>query len=136
MKDWGAVGKEDKNRASSGDVEALRQMAIENVLALRRENAPRISDPSWISYTGYNYGRWADRGFNIALGLLQNTIPQADETGPDYLRRVIALVRAQRDEYRADGADEDGACSGALDAAMWAIIDVLPKEPPTVDSME
>lgn len=128
--------KEDKNRASSGDVEALRQMAIENVLALRRENAPRISDPSWISYTGYNYGRWADRGLNIALGLLQNTALQADEAGPDYLRPVIALVRVQRDEYRADGADEDGACSGALDAAMWAIIDALPKEPHKVDSMQ
>jgi peptidoglycan/LPS O-acetylase OafA/YrhL len=44
------------------------------VLALKRENAPRVSDPSWISYTGYNYGRWADRGFNIALGLLNDTV--------------------------------------------------------------
>jgi hypothetical protein len=45
VKDWEAVLKEDKDRASSGDVEALGQMAIENVLALRRENAPRIGDP-------------------------------------------------------------------------------------------
>jgi hypothetical protein len=35
-------------------------MAINNVLALKRENAPRISDPAWISYTGYNYGRWTE----------------------------------------------------------------------------
>ena len=115
------------------DVETLRQMAINNVLALKRENAPRISDPAWISYTGYNYGRWADKGFSIALGLLNNTAPQASETGPDCLRRIIALVRAQRDEYGTDEADEDGACSGALDAAMWAIIKVLPKEPPDTE---
>ncbi len=123
--------KDDKNGIPPGDVGTLRQMAINNVLALKRENAPRISDPAWISYTGYNYGRWADKGFNIALGLLENTPPQTGEAGPDYLRRVIALVRAQRDEYRADVADEDGACSGALDAAMWAIIDALPKGPST-----
>lgn len=41
-------------------------MAISNVLALKRENAPQIGARSWTSYTGYNYGRWADRGFNIA----------------------------------------------------------------------
>ena len=118
-----------KNGIQSSDLESLRQMAIDKVLALKRENAPRISEPYWASHTGYNYGRWADRGFNIALGLLENTTPQTGEAGPDYLRRVIELVRAQRDEYRADDADEDGACSGALDAATWAIIDVLPKEP-------
>jgi hypothetical protein len=128
--------KDDKNGIPSDNVETLRQMAINNVRALKRENAPRISDPSWMSYTGYNYGRWADRGFNIALGLLEQTTPQAGETGPDHLRRVIALVRAQRDEYRADAADEDGACSGALDAALWAIVDVLPKEPPNVERSE
>jgi hypothetical protein len=122
---------DDKNR-----VESLRQMAIDNVLALKRENAPRISDPRWTSYTGYGYGRWADRGFNIAIGLLKGTVPQAGETGPDFLRRVIALVRAQRDEYRADAADEDGACSGALDAAMWAIIGVLPKETSGMEGTE
>ena len=120
----------DKSRRLSDDVDRLRQVAIDNVLALKRENAPRTSDRSWISYTGYNYGRWADRGFNIALGFLENTAPEAGEAGPDYLRRVTALVRAQRDEYRADAADKDGACSGALDAAAWAIINGLPKEPP------
>jgi hypothetical protein len=111
------------------DIETLRQAAIGSVLALKRENAPRISDSSWSSYTGYNYGRWADKGFSIALGLLNNTAPHAGESGPDYVRRIIELVRAQRDDYRVDAADEDGACSGALDAAMWAIIGVLPKEP-------
>lgn len=120
--------KDDKNRIPSGDAETLRQKAIGDVLALKRENTPRSGDPSWTSYTGYNYGRWADRGFNIALGLLENTTPQAGEAGPDHLRRVIELVRAQRDEYRVDEENEDGACSGALDAAMWAITDVMPKE--------
>jgi hypothetical protein len=115
------------------DIETLRQMAIAGVLALKRENAPRISDRSWSSYTGYSYGRWADKGFNIALGLLNDTAPQAGESGPDHLRRIIELVRAQRDDYRADAADEDGACSGALDAAMWAIIDVLPKQRATTE---
>lgn len=118
------------------DIETLRRAAISSVLALKRENAPRISDPYWSSYTGYNYGRWADKGFNLALRLLNDTAPQAGESGPDYLRRVIELVRAQRDDYRADAADEDGACSGALDAAMWAIIDVLPKEPATTERHE
>jgi len=121
---------DDKNEMWLDDVEILRQKAISNVLARKRENSPRMGDPSWTSYSGYNYGRWAGRGFNIALGLLENTAPQAGEAGPDYLRRVIALVRAQRDEYRADEADEDGACSGALDAAMWAITDALPKSAP------
>jgi hypothetical protein len=78
--------KDDKDEIPSGDVETLRQRAIDSVLALKRENAPRISNPAWTSYTGYNYGRWADRGFNIALGLLNDTAPQAGETGPDYLR--------------------------------------------------
>lgn len=118
------------------DIETLRQAAISSVLALKRENAPRISDPYWSSYTGYNYGRWADKGFNIALGLLNDTAAQAGESGPDYLRRVIELVRAQRDDYRADAADEDGACSGALDAAMWAMIGVLPKEPAITERHE
>ena len=120
--------RDDKNGMPSDDIETLRQMAIDNILALKRENAPRISDPSWTSYTGYNYARWGDKGFSIALGLLNDTAPRGGEAAPDYLRRVIELVRAQRDEYRADEADEDGACSGALDAAMWAIIDVLPKD--------
>lgn len=128
--------KDAKNGIPSDDVETLLWMAIDNVLALKRENAPRISEPAWISYTGYNYGRWADKGFNIALGFLNGTAPQAGETDPDFLRRVVALVRARRDEYRADAADKDGACSGALDAAMWAIIEALPKEPPDMEGRE
>lgn len=111
-----------------GEVETLRQKAMESVRALRRENTPRTSDPSWVSYTGYNYGRWAARGFGIALGLLEDTPPRDGEAGPDYLRRVIELVRAERDACRADAEDEDGACSGALDAAMWSIISTLPEE--------
>jgi hypothetical protein len=126
---WRNSVQDDKNRIPSGGVEKLRQMATDKILALKRENAPRISDPSWVSYTGYNYAKWADRGFNIALGLLNDTAPQAGEAGPGFLRRVIALARAQREEYRVDQADEDGACSGALDAAIGAIMDVLPKEP-------
>ena len=124
------MGNEDnRSRLPPDDVETLRQIAIDNVRALKRENAPRISDPSFTNHTSYNYGRWADRGFNTALGFLDNTAPQTGETGPDSLRRVVALVRAERDKYRDDEADEDGACSGALDAAMWAIIKALPKEP-------
>ena len=32
----------------------------------------------------------------------------------------------QRDGCRAGDVDEDGACSGSLDAATWAIAGVLP----------
>lgn len=110
-------------------VEAARQDAISAVRKLKRENAPRISDRAWTSPSGYNYGRWADKGFNLALGLLANTEPDPAESAADFLGRVISLVREQRDEYRVDAADEDGACSGALDAAMWAIIELLPKPP-------
>ena len=72
------------------------------MLALKRENAPRVNDRRWVSPSGYNCGRWADRGFNIALGILENNAPRPGEAGPDYLRRVTALIRAQRDESRAD----------------------------------
>jgi hypothetical protein len=109
------------------DAETLRQAAIGKVLALKRENAPRSGDSYYQSYTGYDYGRWADRGFSIALGLLRTTQPEAAEAGPAYLERVKELIRAQRDEYRAGDEDEDGACSGALDAAAWAIAGVVPK---------
>jgi hypothetical protein len=107
----------------------LRQLAIDEVRALKRENAPRVSDRYWTSPTGNNYGWWADKGFSIALGLLEATEPQKGEPGADYLSRVSALIRDERDKYRVDAADEDGACSGALDAAMWAISGVLPAEP-------
>ncbi|MFQ5570379.1 MAG: hypothetical protein ACE5G0_11930 [Rhodothermales bacterium] len=66
----------------------------------------------------------------MALGLLEKTPPGAGETGEAYLRRVAALVRERRDEYRQDAEDEDGACSGALDAAMWAITDAIPTSSP------
>ena len=110
------------NSAPRGNLNTLRQEAIDGVLALKRENQPRISDRQWTSYTGYNYGRWADRGFNIALGVLENTVPGAQESAADCIDRVTSQVRAQRDEYRADQADEDGACSGALDEALRAIL--------------
>jgi hypothetical protein len=110
------------------DVEALRQKSIVGVLALKRENSPRISDRFWTSPSGYNYGRWADRGYNIALGVLESTAPRDGEAGADYLRRVAATIRARRDEYRADEDDEDGACSGALDAALSAIAAALPED--------
>lgn len=113
---------DDANSAPPSDVATLRQKAIEGVLALKRENQPRISDRQWTSYTGYNYGRWADRGFNIALGILEDAAPGDRESATDYFDRVSSQVRVQRDEYRADQADEDGACSGALDAALRAII--------------
>lgn len=119
----------DRNHVPPADAETLRQRAIDRVRALKRENAPRVSDPAWTSYTGDNCGRWADRGFNIALGLLDRIAPLPGETGPDYLERVTVRVRARRDEYRADAEDQDGACSGALDAALWAIMEVVPKEP-------
>jgi hypothetical protein len=122
--------KDDTSSNLPGDLETLRRKALDKVRALQRENAPRVGDRYWTSPTGYNYGWWGDKGFRIALGLLQDTPPHAGEAGPDFLRRVVDLVRAQRDEYRADAADEDGACSGALDAAVWAIIDVLPAEAP------
>lgn len=116
-------------RPASSDLGLVRKTAEEKIRALRRENASRISDPYWSSHTGYNYGRWADRGFSIALGLLETTPPAPSEDGPAYLLRVMELVRVRRDEYRADMDDEDGACSGALDASMWAILDALPMEP-------
>jgi hypothetical protein len=110
-----------------GDLEILRQKAMDKVRALQQENAPRIHDRYWTSPTGYNYGWWGDKGFRIALGLLQDTPPRPGEAGPEFLQRVVDLVRARRDEYRADAADQDGACSGALDAAVWAILDVVPQ---------
>jgi len=111
----------------SGDdnsVESYRDKAIEAVLALKRENMPRIGQPYWSSPTGYNYGSWADRGFNIALRLLKDTEPASGESASLFLRKVIEQVKVRRDEFRADPRDEDGACSGALDAAMWAVSDV------------
>jgi len=117
-------------------VETLRQKAIEQVLARKRSSAPQTGGAYLTSYTGYNYGRWANRGFGIALTLLQRTQARTGETGADFLRRVADLVRAQRDEYRRNEADEDGACSGALDAAVWAITSVLPKAPPDTREAE
>ncbi|MHC4972717.1 MAG: hypothetical protein ACYTG3_10330 [Planctomycetota bacterium] len=116
------IGKKTK---PPPDAATLRQAAIEKVSALRRENAPRSGDSYYRSHTGYDYGRWADKGFGIALSLLRTTEPEGGEAGPAYLARVKQLVGAQRDEYRAGDADEDGACSGALDAAAWAIAGVL-----------
>jgi len=111
------------------DAAALRQAAIEKVQALGKENAPRSGDSYYRSHTGYDYGRWGDKGFGIALSLLRTTEPEAGEAGPAYLERVKALIRAQRDEYRASEADEDGACSGALDAAAWAVAGVVTDAP-------
>jgi hypothetical protein len=117
-------------------IETLRQRAVEEVRALKRENAPRLSDTYWTSYTGYNYGRWADKGFNIVLSLLTNTQPLADEDGLGFLHRVIDLARAERDRYKIDAADEDGACSGAIDAAIWKLFALLPPSSPTPASQE
>jgi len=111
------------------DAATLRQTAIEKVQALKKENAPRSGDSYYRSHTGYDYGRSGDRGFGIALSLLRTTEPEAGETGPAYLERAKALIRAQRDETRAGEADEDGACSGALDAAAWAVAGVVPGAP-------
>lgn len=119
-----------RNQRPADEIEALRQIAARKVIDVRRQSTPRASDPYWTSPSGHNYARWADKGFSIAMHLLQDTELQAGETGPAYLRRVILLVRAQRDAYRADAEDEDGACSGALDAAMWAMNAALPEELP------
>jgi hypothetical protein len=113
--------------AQRHDAETLRQRAIQNVQALKRENEPRIHDPFWTSPTGYNYARWGDKGFRVALDLLKNTRPEENEAGQDYLNRVAAQVRAERDAWRLDTTDEDGACSGALDEALSAIYKALPK---------
>ncbi|MCP4543507.1 MAG: hypothetical protein GY832_40865 [Chloroflexi bacterium] len=51
-----------------------------NVFVQRQENAPKASDMYWISYTGHNYAKWADKDFSIALGILRDTPPQAGET--------------------------------------------------------
>lgn len=111
------------------DAATLRQAAIEKVQALRKENAPRSGDSYYRSHTGYDYGRWGDKGFEIALSLLRTTEPETGEPGPAYLERVKALIRAQRDAYKASEADEDGACSGALDAAAWAVAAVVTNAP-------
>ena len=118
------------------DAATLRQAAIEKVAALRKENAPHSGDPYYKSHTGYDYGRWADRGFGIALQLLRTTEPEAGEAGAAYVERINALVRAQRDEYKAGDEDEDGACSGALDAAAWAIAGIVPAAPRTAPPEE
>jgi len=107
-------------------VAKARQRAIDAVQQLKRENMPRINDTRWTSYSGYNYGRWADKGFNIMLGLLRDTPGVTGEMGPAYLRRICDVARQLRDDYHNDAADEDGACSGAIDAAIWAILGLLP----------
>jgi hypothetical protein len=101
--------------------ETLREQAIGAVRARQRESPGRSSRRYWTSPTGYNYGRWSDRGFNIAVGILRREVPRPGETAAAYVQRVMASIAAQRDEYRADMDDEDGACSGALDAALWAV---------------
>jgi len=124
----------EREERSPPDAATLRQAAIEKVLLLKKENAPRSGDSYYRSHTGYDYGRWADRGFGIALSLLRTTEPETAETGPAYLERVKGLIRAQRDEYRAGEEDEDGACSGALDAAAWGIAGVAPDKGATSGS--
>jgi hypothetical protein len=123
--------KQDQEPIST--VATARQRAIDAVQQLRRENAPRISDIQWTSYTGYNYGRWADKGFNIVLGLLNETVADPGEMGPAYLRRICDAARQVREDYRNNAADEDGACSGAIDAAIWAMLGLLP---PTASSAQ
>lgn len=64
--------------------------------------------------------------------MLQNIRPTADESPRAYLDRVKDGIRALRDEARRDTSDEDGATSGALDAALWAVNDAwgeMPEDP-------
>jgi hypothetical protein len=109
-------------------LEALRREAIRQVRALKRENAPRLSDSYWTSHTGYNYGRWAEKGFDIVLGLLVSTEAIPGESVTEVMQRIVVLARARRDAFRADADDEDGACSGAIDSAVWAINKLMAEE--------
>jgi hypothetical protein len=119
--------KANQDHTPSDDAEALRLRAIDKLFAFKRENASQTDDASQADRGGYGRGWWADRGFNVALGILNDILPQPGEGGTDYLRRVIALVRAQMEAYQTDQDDPDGSSHGALDAAMWAIIDALPQ---------
>jgi hypothetical protein len=110
--------------------ERLRLQLIGVVRAEHAKSSPRASNPYWTSPSGYNYGRWAARGFNIALGILETSVPLPDESAAAYANRVVGLIEAQRDEYRLDAEDEDGACSGALDSALWAVRAIAPPGEP------
>ena len=106
------------------EIDRLRREAIQGILVLKKENAPRISDAAWTNESGYNYGRWADKGFNAALNLL-DTVAQNGEPGRNYLRRVVELMCGECEKYRNDSRDESGAGSGALETAICLIEDLL-----------
>lgn len=106
--------------------ERLRRQAIE-ALFPKLQKAEQLSGSFMSDGDENNYGRRALRGFQVALGFLKRELPQENESVDAYVERIAHRIREERNYYRDDAEDEDGACSGALEEALEIIFSCKPK---------